>query len=72
MKKLISLILAGGITASALTGCGKASATSDFGLTPLTLSEVAHSIFYAPQYAPLNTKFPIPAIKTVLHPVRLI
>ncbi len=54
MKKLISLILAGGITASALTGCGKASATSDFGLTPLTLSEVAHSIFYAPQYAAIE------------------
>lgn len=54
MKKLISLILAGGITASALTGCGKASAASDFGLTPLTLSEVAHSIFYAPQYAAIE------------------
>ncbi len=30
-------------------GCGQAS-----GLTPVTLSEVAHSIFYAPQYAAIE------------------
>lgn len=54
MKKLISLILAGAMTAAALTGCGKASSTSNSGLTPLVLNEVAHSIFYAPQYAAIE------------------
>lgn len=54
MKKMISLILAGAVTAAALTGCGKTSGTSKSGLTPLVLNEVAHSIFYAPQYAAIE------------------
>ena len=54
MKRLISLILAGAMTAAALTGCKKASGTPDSGLTPLVLNEVAHSIFYAPQYAAIE------------------
>ncbi len=49
MKKIAVLTLAAMILAAGLfTGCKKEAAT---GLTPVTLSEVAHSIFYAPQYA---------------------
>lgn len=35
-----------------LSGCGGKADTS--GLTPVTLNEVAHSIFYAPQYAAIE------------------
>ncbi len=35
-----------------LAGCARESA--DDGLVPVTLSEVAHSIFYAPQYAAIE------------------
>ena len=54
MKKLISLILAGAMAAAALTGCGKSAGSADSGLKPLVLNEVAHSIFYAPQYAAIE------------------
>lgn len=37
---------------SSLTGCGKKA--SEEKLTPVTLNEVAHSIFYAPQYAAIE------------------
>lgn len=36
----------------ALGGCGSKADTS--GLTPVTLNEVAHSVFYAPQYAAIE------------------
>ena len=49
MKKITALLLAAMVMAAGLfAGCQKEAAT---GLTPVTLSEVAHSIFYAPQYA---------------------
>ena len=49
MKKNYSMLLAAMVMAAGLfAGCQKEAAT---GLTPVTLSEVAHSIFYAPQYA---------------------
>lgn len=51
MKKLISIILASSLTVLSLTGCQK---TESQGLTPVTLNEVAHSIFYAPQYAAIE------------------
>lgn len=54
MKKFISLILAGSMAAAALTGCGNPLGSSNSGLTPLVLNEVAHSIFYAPQYAAIE------------------
>lgn len=54
MKKFISLILAGATAAAALTGCGNRLGSSNSGLTPLVLNEVAHSIFYAPQYAAIE------------------
>ena len=54
MKKIVSILLAGALTASALTGCGKTPGGTASGNTPLVLNEVAHSIFYAPQYAAIE------------------
>lgn len=50
MKKKISVLFAIvlGITV-ALTGCGKEK-EAEAQLVPVTLNEVAHSVFYAPQY----------------------
>ena len=45
-RKLCALFFALMLAATALSGCG---ASSD-GLTKVRLSEVAHSIFYAPMY----------------------
>lgn len=55
MRKACCILLAA-LTASSvlfsLTGCS--SEKSRTGLTPVTLNEVAHSIFYAPQYAAIE------------------
>lgn len=53
-KKIIApiLIAAAGITL--LFGCGK---NQEGPLTPVTLSEVAHSIFYAPMYAAIENGY---------------
>lgn len=50
MKKIICGIIAGSLALFSLAGCQKESA----GKTPVTLNEVAHSIFYAPQYAAIE------------------
>lgn len=50
MKKIISGVLIGGLVLVSMTGCQKA----ETGKTPVTLNEVAHSIFYAPQYAAIE------------------
>ena len=44
------VLLAGFLACVALCGCGKETS----GRTPVTLYEVAHSIFYAPQYAAIE------------------
>ena len=44
------VLLAGFLACAALCGCGKETS----GRTPVTLYEVAHSIFYAPQYAAIE------------------
>ena len=54
MKKFISILLAGAMAAAALTGCAKTPGGAASGSTPLVLNEVAHSIFYAPQYAAIE------------------
>ena len=54
MKKAISILLAAAMTAAALTCCSKSSGSASSGNTPLVLNEVAHSIFYAPQYAAIE------------------
>ena len=53
MRKIICGILAGSMVLASLslTGCQKEEASN---LTPVTLSEVAHSIFYAPQYVAIE------------------
>lgn len=51
MKKKLCLAMSVVLALSfAVTGCKK----EESGLTPVTLNEVAHSIFYAPQYAALE------------------
>ncbi len=50
MKKWISALLAASV-AAVLSGCQSAGSG---GMTSVTLNEVAHSIFYAPQYAAIE------------------
>ncbi len=53
-KRIPGRLLAAALTVTAALGaggCGKAPAD---GLVPVTLNEVAHSIFYAPQYAAIE------------------
>ena len=50
MKKQIRFMIASALMLAALCGCAKETS----GLTPVTLNEVAHSIFYAPQYAAIE------------------
>ncbi len=50
MKKIVCGILAGSMCLSMLSGCGKVES----GNTSVTLNEVAHSIFYAPQYVAIE------------------
>ena len=50
MKKAMRVLLAGFLACAALCGCGKETS----GRPPVTLYEVAHSIFYAPQYAAIE------------------
>lgn len=52
MKKFVCGALACGLAVFSLTGCQSETNSSD--LTPVTLNEVAHSIFYAPQYVAIE------------------
>ncbi|MCI9147806.1 MAG: ABC transporter substrate-binding protein [Hungatella sp.] len=52
MKKTCAFILAAALSLSALSGCQSRPPLQK--LTPVTLNEVAHSIFYAPQYAAIE------------------
>lgn len=52
MKRSFSFLLAALLAALSLSGCADTKAES--GLVPVTLNEVAHSIFYAPQYAAIE------------------
>ena len=52
MKKLAAVSLAVLLTCTGFTACGKE--TSEKKLEKVTLNEVAHSIFYAPQYVALE------------------
>lgn len=54
MKKLFIYLLAAACCLLSLIGC---SQTEDNNLTPLTLNEVVHSIFYAPQYVAIELGF---------------
>ena len=50
MKKIVYGVLMGSMCLAFLSGCQHA----DSGNTPVTLNEVAHSIFYAPQYVAIE------------------
>ena len=45
------------LTALSLGGCGGQESPSGTSLTPVTLNEVAHSIFYAPQYVAIENGY---------------
>ena len=51
MKKFLSLVLTAVLAMSMLTACGSGETGN---LTKVTLSEVAHSIFYAPMYVAME------------------
>ena len=52
MKKTCAFVLAAALSLSLLSGCQSHPPLQK--LTPVTLNEVAHSIFYAPQYAAIE------------------
>jgi NitT/TauT family transport system substrate-binding protein len=52
MQKIICTVLAGAVALTALSGCSAKKAGNNN--TAVTLNEVAHSIFYAPQYAAIE------------------
>ena len=52
MKKTCAYVLAAVLSLSVLSGCQASPSTQK--LTPIPLNEVAHSIFYAPQYAAIE------------------
>lgn len=56
MKKWFCLMLSA-LTALSLGGCGGQESLSGTSLTPVTLNEVAHSIFYAPQYVAIENGY---------------
>ena len=51
--KALALLLCGALCLGTFTGCG----TKQEGKTKVRVSEVTHSIFYAPQYAAINLGF---------------
>lgn len=55
-KKFMALTMVLCMAAALFTGCGDKTGTSAKadGLTPVTLNEVAHSIFYAPMYVAIE------------------
>lgn len=53
-KKCVVLFLTFILAILAITGCQKTSSSK---LTPITLSEVAHSIFYAPMYVAIENDY---------------
>ena len=53
MKKWISVFLSA-LAVLSLTACGGQKTSQTSSLTPVTLNEVAHSIFYAPQYVAIE------------------
>lgn len=65
-KKVISVLLAGILAIGLLPACaakekettaGSSASTKDVELVDVTLNEVAHSIFYAPQYVAIENGY---------------
>lgn len=55
IRKLMAAVMAAVICAGVMTGCGRK--VNDRELVKLTVSEVTHSIFYAPMYAAINNGY---------------
>lgn len=55
MKKLTAMILVLSLVIFQLCGCGKSASEEE--LVSVTLNEVAHSIFYAPQYVAIENGY---------------
>ena len=53
-RSFLAAVLAGTFAVGCLTGCGKMDEATGGKMTAVTLNEVAHSIFYAPQYAAIE------------------
>ncbi len=51
-KRFLSMLSAAAMACALLAGCG--GSPDSQGLPTVTLNEVAHSIFYAPQYAAIE------------------
>jgi NitT/TauT family transport system substrate-binding protein len=56
LKKFLSVVLALAVFAGCAAACGQKQ-TDDAQLVKLTVSEVTHSIFYAPMYAAINNGY---------------
>ncbi len=56
LKRFFALLLAGAVAVSVLTACTP-QPTEDKELVKLTVSEVTHSIFYAPMYSAINNGY---------------
>lgn len=54
MKKLVAMLLVMSFTILQLCGCTGSNSTKEKELVKVTLNEVAHSIFYAPQYVAIE------------------
>lgn len=59
LKRPLALLLAALLVTAALSGCGKKpdKGKESASLKPVTLNEVAHSIFYAPMYAAIENGY---------------
>ena len=55
MKKLFAFMLTAALCLCALAGCQQSDDKKE--LTPVTLNEVVHSVFYAPQYVAIELGF---------------
>lgn len=55
-RKLFTFLLITALLVCTMCGCGK-NTKEPSGLTPLTLNEVAHSIFYAPMYVAIENGY---------------
>lgn len=56
-KKIIALASALSLGACCLTGCASNNSTKEKELDEVTIAEVTHSVFYAPQYAAITKGF---------------
>ena len=56
-KKPLAMLLAAAFVGASMMGCSQQPSETETPLTKVTVSEVTHSVFYAPQYAAINLGF---------------